>query len=160
MPRFRAIGLALADDRLSQHGGGGGAVARDVVGLLGDFLDELRADLLVRVLELDLLGDGDAVVGDGGGAPLLLQHDVAPARAESHLHGVSENVHAPLETATGLFVEGDDLSHIGTVLPQVWTSQAVWTPATAGAQPLTTYGSSGSTLDAGVPGPMISTLPP
>jgi hypothetical protein len=127
------VAQALADQRLGQHGGGGGAVARDVVGLLGDFLDELGPDLLVRVLELDLLGDGDTVVGDRGGAPLLLQHDVAPARAQSHLHGVSELVHAPLEATTSLFIEGDDLSHIGTVLPQVWTSQAVWTPATAGA---------------------------
>jgi hypothetical protein len=37
----------LANERLGQHGGGGGAVARDVVGLLGDFLDQLSADLLV-----------------------------------------------------------------------------------------------------------------
>ena len=70
------------DHRPGEHGGGGGAVTGDVVGLLGDFLDQLGADLLVRVLELDLLGDGDAVVRDRGGAPLLLEHDVAALRAE------------------------------------------------------------------------------
>jgi hypothetical protein len=32
--------------------------------LLGDLLDQLGAHVLVRVLELDLLGDGDAVLGD------------------------------------------------------------------------------------------------
>jgi hypothetical protein len=66
MPRLRRhrvgaggdVAQALADQRLGQHGGGGGAVTGDVVGLLGDLLDELGADLLVRVLELDLLGDG------------------------------------------------------------------------------------------------------
>jgi hypothetical protein len=31
----------------------------------GDFLDELGAHVLEGVLELDLLGDGHAVVGDG-----------------------------------------------------------------------------------------------
>ena len=53
----------------------------------------------------------DAVVGDRGGAPLLLQHDVAALGAERHLHGVGELVHAALEAATGLFVERDQLGH-------------------------------------------------
>ena len=84
------VAQALAHQRLGEHGGGGRAVTGDVVGLLGDLLDELGADLLVRVLELDLLGDGDTVVGDRGGAPLLLEHDVAALRAEGHLDGVGE----------------------------------------------------------------------
>src|SRR5690606_19268676 len=71
------VAQALAHERLGEDGGGGGAVTRDVVGLLGDLLDELRTDLLVRVVELDLLGDRDAVVRDRGGAPLLLEDDVA-----------------------------------------------------------------------------------
>src|SRR5262249_54496912 len=76
-----------------------------------DLFDQLRPDLLVRVLELDLLGDAHTVVGDGGRAPLLLQHDVAALRAERHLHGVGEGVHAPLETAARLLVERDNLGH-------------------------------------------------
>jgi hypothetical protein len=48
------VAQALADHRLGEHGGGGGAVAGDVVGLLGDLLDELGALVLERVLELDL----------------------------------------------------------------------------------------------------------
>ena len=55
---------AFADDRLGQNGGGGGAVAGDVVGLRGDFAHHLRAHVLELVLELDFLGDGDAVLGD------------------------------------------------------------------------------------------------
>ena len=103
------VAQALADQRLGQDGRGRRAVTGDVVGLLRDLLDELGADLLVRVLELDLLGDGDAVVGDRGGAPLLLQDDVAATRAERHLDGVGELVHAALEAAPGLLVERDDL---------------------------------------------------
>ena len=120
MPRLRRDGVgaggdvaeALAHERLGEHDRGGGAVTGDVVGLLGDLLDELGTDLLVRVVELDLLGDGHAVVRDRGGAPLLLEHDVAAARAEGHLDGVGEHVEAALEAATGLFVESNDLCHV------------------------------------------------
>ena len=94
-----------------QHGGGGGAVSGDVVGLLGDLLDQLGADPLVGILELDLLGDRDAVVGDRGGAPLLLQDDVAALRAERDPHRVGQLVHAALEGPAGLLVERDDLGH-------------------------------------------------
>ena len=105
------VAQALADHRPGEHGGGGGAVAGDVVGLLGDLLDQLGADLLVRVLELDLLGDGHAVLGDRGGAPLLVEHDVAALRAEGDADGVGQLVHAGLEAPAGLFVEGDGLGH-------------------------------------------------
>ena len=59
---------ALAVDRLREHGRGGGAVAGDVGGLRGDLLHHLRAHVLELVLELDLLRDGDAVLGDRGRA--------------------------------------------------------------------------------------------
>ncbi|OEI67489.1 DNA polymerase II large subunit [Curtobacterium sp. ER1/6] len=114
------VAEALADERLGEHGRGGRPVTGDVVGLLGDLLDELRADLLVRVVELDLLGDGDTVVRDRGGAPLLLEDDVAAARAERHLHGVGQGVQAALEATTGLLVESNDLSHVSfSSLPDV-----------------------------------------
>src|SRR5688572_22719086 len=106
------VAQTLAHERLGQHGGGGGAVTRDVVGLLRDLLDELGPDLLVRVLELDLLGDAHTIVGDGGGAPLLLEYDVAATGTERHLHGVGEGVHSPLEATARLFVERDHLGHV------------------------------------------------
>ena len=96
---------AFADDRLGEDGGGGGAVAGDVVGLAGDFAGELGAEVLERVLELDLLGDGDAVVDDRGRAELLLEDDVAAARAEGDADGVGEGVDAVLQAASRLFIE-------------------------------------------------------
>ncbi len=45
--------------------------------LAGDFLAKLGAHVLIRVLKLDFLGDGDAVLGDGGGAELALEHHIA-----------------------------------------------------------------------------------
>ncbi len=107
----RDVAQALTDQRLGQDGRRRRAVTGHVVGLLGDLLDQLSADLLVRVLELDLLGDAHTIVGDGGRAPLLLEDDVAALRAERHLDGVGEDVHAPLETAARLLVERDNLGH-------------------------------------------------
>ncbi len=116
------VAQALADQRLGQDGRRRRAVTGNVVGLLGDLLDQLGADLLVRVLELDLLGDAHTIVGDGGGAPLLLEHDVAALGAERHLDGVGEDVHAPLEAAARLLVERDHLGH---------TALSSWTLAAA-----------------------------
>ena len=103
---------ALVDQRLGEHGRGGGAVTGDVVGLGGDLLGELGAEVLVRIVELDLTGDGDTVVGDGRRAPLLVEHDVAALRAEGDLHGVGEDVDAALERAPRLLVELKDLCHV------------------------------------------------
>ena len=106
------VAQTFAHHRLGEHGGRRRAVAGDVVGLLGDLLDELGADLLEGILELDLLGDGDAVVGDRGRAPLLLKDDVAALRAQGHLDGVGEDVHTSLKTAASLDVEFNELCHV------------------------------------------------
>src|SRR5271157_3660881 len=115
----RDVAETFLDQRLSQHGGRRGAVAGDVVGLLGDFLDQLGADLLVRVLQLDLLGDGHTIVGDRGGTPLLLQDDVAALGTQRHLYRVGEGVQPSLEAATGLFVVRNYLGHC-EVIPPDW----------------------------------------
>src|SRR4029077_14441598 len=54
----------------------------------------LRAEVRELVLELDLLGDGHAVLGHRGGAPRLLDDHVASARPQGGLHGVRQLVHA------------------------------------------------------------------
>src|SRR5206468_2722888 len=97
--------------RLREHGCRGGAVTGDVVGLGRDLFRQLRAEVLVRVRQLDLTGDGHAVVRDGRCAVLLVDDDVAPARAERHLHGVGELVDAALQVAPGALVEVEDLGH-------------------------------------------------
>jgi hypothetical protein len=109
--RRRHRAQPLVHERLRQHRRGGGAVTGDVVGLGGDLLGELSAQVLERIGELDLLGDGHAVVGDGRGAPLLVEHDVAALGAERHLHGVGEGVDATLKRAPCLLVELQSLTH-------------------------------------------------
>ena len=92
---------ALAEDRLGEHGGRGGAVAGDVGGLGGDLLHHLRAHVLELVLELDFLGDGDAVLGDGRGAEGLVDDDVAALGAERDLDRVGQDVDATQHLACG-----------------------------------------------------------
>ena len=90
MPRFTAIGLAPGGDvpqpflvdRQREDGRGGGAVAGRVAGLLRDRVHELRAHVLERVGQVDLLRDGDAVLGDGRPAERLVDDDVPPGRPE------------------------------------------------------------------------------
>jgi hypothetical protein len=105
------VAQALVDQGLGEHGGGGGAVAGHVVGLGRDLLGQLRAEVLVVVLELDLLGDGHAVVGDGGGAPLLVEDDVAALGAEGDADHVGQLVHPGLERAARLGAEQQLLWH-------------------------------------------------
>src|SRR5262249_13440873 len=87
------------------------AVTGDVRGLGRDLLQHLRAHVLIRVLQLDLLGDGDAVLGDRGAAKLLVDDDVAPLRAQRRLHSLGHDVDALEERAPGLLVEFQLLRH-------------------------------------------------
>mmetsp|Transcript_41831 Transcript_41831/g.73608 ORF Transcript_41831/g.73608 Transcript_41831/m.73608 type:complete len:475 (+) Transcript_41831:632-2056(+) len=104
----RGDGLAaLRKDRAREDGGGRRAVARDIVRLVRHLTHELRADVLVAVLELDRLGDGHAVLGDLGRAVRLVNHDVPPLGPEGHLHGVGELVDAGEHHRAGLVAEAD-----------------------------------------------------
>jgi len=102
---------AFTEDGLGQNGCCGGAVAGDIGSLGGDFFHELRANVLQRVLELDFLGYGHAVLGDGGRAKLLLDYDVASLGAERRLDGVRERVHAAQDRLTGIFTVQNLLCH-------------------------------------------------
>src|SRR3954447_9653384 len=96
---------AFADDRLREDGRRGGAVAGDVVRRRRDLAHELRALVLEDVLDLDLAGDRDAVIRDGGRAELLVEHDVATLRAKGDLDRIGEDVDAALKRAAGVLVE-------------------------------------------------------
>src|SRR6185437_15583427 len=102
---------ALAEDRLRQYGRRRGAVTGDVRGLAGHFAHHLRAHILERVLQLDLLRDRHAVLGDGGGAELLVEHDVAALGAEGHLYRVGEAVDAAQDGLTRLLTVDNLLCH-------------------------------------------------
>ena len=99
------------DHGLGQQGGGGGTVAGHVVGLGGDLLHQLGAHVLKGVLQLDLLGDGNTVVGDKGSAELLVQHHVAALGAQGDLYSIGQLVDALLQSLAGLLAVADNFSH-------------------------------------------------
>jgi hypothetical protein len=102
---------ALTGDGLCQQGGGGGAVTGHVVGLGGDFPDELCAHVLKGVLQLHFLGDGHAVVGDEGRAVLLAQNHIAALGSQSNLNGIGQLVNAGLQLLAGFFAVNNHLGH-------------------------------------------------
>ena len=93
--------------------GGGGAVTGHVVGLLGDLAHHLRAHVLELVLELDLLGDGDAVLGGARGAERLVEDDVAALGAQRDLDGVGEDVDAAQHALAGI---GGELTSLAAIV--------------------------------------------
>ena len=80
-------------NRLGQQRGGRGAVAGHVAGLRGGFLDQLGAQVLEGVVQLDFLGDGHAVLGDFRRAPALVEHGVSAAGAKRADDGPGQLAH-------------------------------------------------------------------
>ena len=108
----RGHGLeAFVEDGFGQDGGGGGAVAGDVAGFAGDFLHHLGAHVLVGVFELNFLGDGDAVFGDGRRAEGFLEDDVAALGAERDFDGPGQFLNAATHGVAGFLIEGNHFCH-------------------------------------------------
>src|SRR5690606_24594515 len=165
---------AFTDDGLRQHGGGGGAIAGLVGGVRSHFLDELRAHVLELVLELDLLGDGHAVLGDRGGAEALVEHGVAALGTQRRLDGIrqhidaAEHLHAGVVTETYVFSCHDYLPSMTAMTsssrmtssssPSTFTSVPPYLPNRILSP---TFTSSGRTLPSSwiLPLPTATTLP-
>ena len=100
---------ALAQDGRGQHGGGGGAVAGEVIGLRGHLAHHLRAHVLELILQFDFPGDGDAILGDARRAIRLVDDDVAALRTQRHLDGIVEQFDAAQHAVAGIGGESDFL---------------------------------------------------
>ena len=77
---------------LCQHSSGSGTVACNVVGLGCNFLNQLCAHVLKRIVQLDVLCNGDTVIGDQRSAELLCQNNIAALGTHSNLNGVGQLV--------------------------------------------------------------------
>eukprot|EP00967_Tisochrysis_lutea_P086250 scaffold121420_cov28-Tisochrysis_lutea.AAC.4 len=75
----------LSHQRLGEHARGGGAIPRFLVALRGNLDNQLGADIVLHVLELDVARDGHAVVDHFWHAKGALKDYVAPLRADGHL---------------------------------------------------------------------------
>ena len=103
----RQVAQAFGDDRLGQHGRGGGPVAGHVVGFGGGLLQHLRAHVLEVVLQFDFFGHCHPIVRDRWSAPLLIDGHVSTTWAKSDLDGIRKRVDASLELSTCLGVEDE-----------------------------------------------------
>src|SRR5690606_35425075 len=95
--RVHAGGNSLqtfGNDGLGQNGSSGGTVTGVIVGAGSNVLDQLRTHVLEAVLQLDFLGDGNAVLGDQRSTEAALDQDVAALRTQSGFNRVSQGVDA------------------------------------------------------------------
>src|SRR5205807_3475443 len=97
----------FAHHRVSENGRRCRAVAGDRARLAGDLADHLRAHVLELIGKLDLLGDGDAVLGDARRAKGFVDHDVAPLRTQRHPHRLGENLDAAQHAFAGVTAYSD-----------------------------------------------------
>ena len=109
------------DDGLAEHGRGRRPVASDIVRLRGDLLRELCADVLKWVLEIDILSDRNAIVGDGGRAELLVQHYVTALGPKCDLYRVCQGVYTCHERMSGILVKEKLLRHIHHLFSRIST---------------------------------------
>ena len=84
------VAHAVGEDRVGQDGRGAGAVADHVAGLLRGLAQHLGAEVLLGVLEVELLGDGHAVVADDRRTPAPLDQHGLGLRPERHAHGIGQ----------------------------------------------------------------------
>ena len=91
----------VVENDLCQNCGGGCAVAGLVVGLGGNLLHHLRAHVLNGLLQLNLLGDRHAVLGDLRSTEFLVDNDVTAFRTEGDLHRIGQSVHTFFQTFPG-----------------------------------------------------------
>jgi len=101
----------LPEYGLCQHGGGGGAVPGDVAGLAGHLAHHLGAHVLELVLQLDFLGDGDAVLGHGGRTEGFVYDNIPSLRAQGYFHGVRQLVYSLQNGIPGFLVKLYDFRH-------------------------------------------------
>jgi len=94
-----------------QQRGSGRPIARDVIRLGGCFLEQLRAHVLEMILELDFLGNGHAVMGDGRGAPFLIERYIAALWTQSGDDCLCQNIHTMLKRSSRFATKNQLLCH-------------------------------------------------
>ena len=107
---------AFADHGLGQQGGGGGTVAGYVVGLGGNFFYQLGAHVFKGVFQLNVTGDGHAVINNRRRTEFFLQYHIAAFGAQGNFYRISQCVNAAFQAAAGFFVKQNLFCHIDYLL--------------------------------------------
>ena len=98
---------AFLEDGTSDNGGSGGTIASLIVGLGGNLLDEVGTNVVVSVGELNVLGDGNTILGDLGHAEGSVKDDISASGSEGNLDGIGEHVATFEHEGAGISAELD-----------------------------------------------------
>ena len=109
---------ALLEDEASEDSGGGGTITSLVVNLGGNLLDEGGTNVVVAILELDILGDSDTILGDLWHAKSAVEDDVAATGSKGNLNGIGESVDALEHECARISSELDVLGEVSLGLGQ------------------------------------------
>jgi hypothetical protein len=85
---------AFLENGTSEDGGGSGTITCLIVDLGSDLLDEGGTDVVVAILEFNILGNSNTVLGDLGHAKGSVENYIAAAGTEGNLYGIGEHVNA------------------------------------------------------------------
>jgi hypothetical protein len=90
----RDVAQPFLIDGQGEDGRCGSAVAGHVTGLLRHGVDQLGAHVLEGIGQVDLLADGNAVLGDGRAAEALVEDDIPSGRPQRDSDGASQFISA------------------------------------------------------------------
>jgi hypothetical protein len=92
---------AIGKNRMGQHGRGAGAVAHSIASALRCLPQHPGAEILLRVLQIEFLGDRHAVVADDRRSPALLDQHRLGFRSKRDAYRVAEHGRASQDLLAG-----------------------------------------------------------
>ena len=107
---------AFMHNGLGQHRSGGGTIAGDVIGLGGNFTDQGSAHVFKWIFQFNVLGNGHAIIGDGGRTEFLFQDNVTAFGPQCYFYGISQFIDAAFQAATSIFIKFNQFSHFNRLL--------------------------------------------
>ena len=99
------------DHCLCKNGSSCGTITGNIVGLGSNFSYQLCAHVLELILQLDFLGNGNAIVGDERCAVCLGQHYVSSLRSQSYSDRICKLVNTGSKSFSCLYAKFNFLSH-------------------------------------------------
>ena len=96
---------ALMNHSLCQKGCSSSTITSNVVGLGSNLAHQLCAHVLKRILQLNIPGDGNAIVSDGRSTEFLVQNHVAALWTKSNLYCVCQCINALAQCTACFFIK-------------------------------------------------------
>ncbi len=108
----RQVLQPLGDNGLRQYRRGGRAIPGHLVSLGRHLFEQLRAHVLKGIRQIDIARNGHTIVGDGGCAILLIQHDVAALWPQRHFNSAGQHIHTLFQGLPRLLIKLQSFCHV------------------------------------------------